>query len=270
MENPRADGSGFRTVAQDVIKNSCFLVESRMQPYYQSEFATIYHGDCRAVLPSLTADLVATDPPYGETALSWDSWQSGWLDLLQSNSMWCFGSFRMFMENAKEFAGWKLAQDVIWKKHNGSNFRADRFRRIHEHAVHFYRGKWSEVWKSVQVTMDAKKRSVRKKTRPPHMGYIESTPYESTDGGPRMMTSVIEARSCHGYAVHKTQKPVAILGPLIEYSCRPGGTVLDPFMGSGSTLVAARDCGRKAIGIEINEEFCEAAANRLEQQVLFN
>ena len=85
---------------------------------------------------------------------------------------------------------------------------------------------------------------------------------------PGRRRSVISARSCHGTAVHPTQKPVAVLGPLIEYSCPPGGMILDPFAGSGSTLVAARDLGRKAIGIEANEEYCEAAAKRLEQMVL--
>lgn len=82
-----------------------------------------------------------------------------------------------------------------------------------------------------------------------------------------MRTSIIEARNCHGYAVHPTQKPVAVIGPLIQYSCVEGGTVLDPFMGSGSVLMAARDIGRKSIGIEISEEFCEAAVNRLRQSV---
>ena len=239
-----------------------------MEPYYDRDGITIYNCDCRVVLGSLVADVVVTDPPYGETSLSWDMWQSGWVELIQPTSMWCCGSLRMFLAHIDEFSGWQMSQDVIWKKHNGSNFHADRFRRIHEHALHFYRGQWADVYKSVQVTMDATKRTVRTKSRPTHTGHIDATPYESKDGGPRMMTSVIEARSCHGYAVHPTQKPVAFLGPLIEYSCPEGGIVLDPFMGGGSTLVSARDLGRKAVGIEANEEYCEAAVKRLSQQCL--
>jgi len=87
------------------------------------------------------------------------------------------------------------------------------------------------------------------------------TPYY-VDGGPRLMRSVIQVRSSHGYAENETQKPVGILTPLIEYGCPPGGLVLDPFMGSGSTLIAARDSGRRAIGIDIREDQCEIAARR--------
>ena len=239
-----------------------------MKPYFESESVTIFHGDCRAILAALSADVVVTDPPYGETSLKWDRWQAGWVELLQPMSMWCFGSLRMFMDHAAEFAAWKFAQDVVWKKHNGSNFHADRFRRVHEHALQFYRGKWDDVHREVQVTMDATKKTVRRNERVPHFGTHHGTTFVSQDGGPRMMTSVIEAKSCHGYALHPTQKPVAVLGKLIAYSCPAGGTVLDPFMGSGSTLVAARDLGRRAIGIEVDEKFCEAAVKRLRQSVL--
>ncbi|WP_119731794.1 site-specific DNA-methyltransferase [Thermomonospora amylolytica] len=69
-------------------------------------------------------------------------------------------------------------------------------------------------------------------------------------------------------AIHPTQKPLGILTPLIEYACPPGGTVLDPFVGSGSTLEAARLTGRRAIGIELHEPYAEAAARRLAQAPL--
>lgn len=88
------------------------------------------------------------------------------------------------------------------------------------------------------------------------------------DGGPRLMRSVLQVRSEHGRAVHPTQKPLGILRPLIQYSCSIDGTMLDPFAGSGSTLLAARELGRRAIGIEAREDYCEAAVKRLAQGVL--
>ena len=68
--------------------------------------------------------------------------------------------------------------------------------------------------------------------------------------------------------VHPTQKPVPLFKRLISASSRSGETVLDPFMGSGTTLRAAKDLGRKAIGIEIEEQYCEIAVERLRQEVL--
>lgn len=240
-----------------------------MKPYYTDDQVTLYNADCRELLPSLSGDVCVTDPPYGETSLSWDRWPEGWPALVPTSQLWCFGSMRMFLEQRDQFGGWKLAQDIVWKKHNGSGFHADRFRRVHEIAVHWYRGDWSELDLTAQVTMDATARQVRRKQRPAHTGYVGASSFVSEDGGPRLMTSVIDVRSMHGRAVHPTEKPTGILDPLIAYSCPPGGTVLDPFAGSGSTLDAARCSGRRAIGIEVSEAYCEVVARRLSQGSLF-
>lgn len=106
--------------------------------------------------------------------------------------------------------------------------------------------------------------------RVPHTGDIGPHLYQ--DDGKRMVRSVIKARSMHGRAIHPTEKPAAILAPLIEYSVPVSGLVLDPFAGSGSTLLTARSLGRRAIGIEANEAneaYCEAAAKRLDVPDLF-
>ena len=240
-----------------------------MRPYYESEGITIYHGDCREVLPTIQRfDLAVCDPPYGETSLEWDRRVDGWLNLLSVAQLWCFGSLRLFMSTP--FDGWRHIQEVIWEKHNGSNFHADRFRRVHEIVAHFVseRATWGQVYKAPVHTMDATARSVRRKQRPPHTGHIERGSYTSRDGGPRLMRSVLRVRSCHGEAEHPTQKPLGIIEPLIAYSCPAMGVVVDPFAGSGSTLVAAKNLGRRAIGIEVEERYCEVAARRLSQRVL--
>ncbi|MDG9701699.1 site-specific DNA-methyltransferase [Streptomyces sp. DH37] len=243
-------------------------------PYYADDAVALYLGDSRELLPGLglQVDLVVADPPYGETSLAWDRWPDGWPTLAASvaRSMWCFGSMRMFLARGLEFtaAGWKLSQDVVWEKHNGSGFQNDRFKRVHENVLHWYRGDWRDQHRDVPTTLDATARAVRRKQRPPHMGEIGTGAYLSEDGGPRLMRSVIQVRSMHGRALHPTEKPIGILDPLIRYACPPGGLVLDPFAGSGSTLDAARQAGRRAVGIEADERYAEAAAKRLSNLVL--
>lgn len=109
-------------------------------------------------------------------------------------------------------------------------------------------------------------KSVRRNPPPTHTGEIGS--YNYVDDGKRLMRSVIYAQSMQGKAINETEKPVGLLEPLIEYGCPPGGLVLDPFAGSASTLVAARNIGRRAIGVEKREDQCEKAAQRLAQATL--
>jgi site-specific DNA-methyltransferase (adenine-specific) len=248
-----------------------------VKPYFSADDVQLFHGDMRQVLPTLDVkpDCIVADPPYGETELHWDRWPDGWPDALLhvARSMWCFGSMRMFLDRRDEFGGWKLSQDVVWEKHNGSGFHADRFKRVHEHAVHWYRGLWSEVRHEVPTTNDATARQLRRKGRPAHAGertygVTGAGSYSSEDGGPRLMRSVIAVRSMHHQSLHPTEKPTGILAPLIEYACPPGGMILDPFAGSGSTAVAARLIGRRAVLIEADERYCEAIAKRLCQGVL--
>ena len=223
-------------------------------------------------LPPASVDCIITDPPYGETSLAWDRWIENWpqamFDVLKpSGSMWVFGSQRMFLDRIAEFAGWHFAQDIVWEKHNGSGLHSDRFRRVHELALHFYpkRSKWSEIYREPQFTLDAmSKRVVRKKGRPAHWhGSTGESLYTTKDGGPRLMRSVIYHRSEHHSAVHPTQKPLGILEPLLRYSCPPGGTVLDPFAGSGSTGLIAKIHNRNAILIEIDPKFVSATEARI-------
>lgn len=245
-----------------------------MNPYYQDDHVQLFHGDMREVLPALgiTADACVTDPPYGETSLPWDRWVDGWPALVASctASMWCFGSMRMFTGKWSEFANWKLSQDVVWEKQAGSGFAADRFRRVHEFALHFYRGRWSECYRwpiRVEGTFGRHGEGVRTHGKLAHTGAIREKGH--VGDGTSLQRSVIKARNCNGHAIHPTQKPAAILSPLIEYAVPPGGVVLDPFAGSCSTLLTARQLGRRTIGIEADEKSCESAAERLSIPDLF-
>lgn len=248
-----------------------------MTPYYERANVHLYLGDCRDILPRLnlfSVGCVCADPPYAETSLEWDRWPAGWLAAVASAvpeaaSLWCFGSMRTFLERGPEFqaSGWTFAQDLIWEKHNGSSSAADRFRRVHEHVVHWYRGPWAAVYKNPVYTNDAVARQVRRKKRPPHWGEIGVSDYRSEDGGPRLERSVQLIRSTHGTAEHPTEKPVRLVDLLLRYAQPPESTVLDPFAGSGTTLVAAHRLGRKAIGIEVQERYCEIAAKRLAQEL---
>lgn len=231
----------------------------------------VLQGDCRSVIPTLpdqSVDLVIADPPYEETSLGWDKTCGGWLELIPrilkpTGSVWIFGSLRAFMSFNGSLKGWKIAQDVVWEKHNGTNAFADRFRRVHEQALQLYRGQWRDVYKSVLRSNDATARTVRRKKRPQQWGDIGQGWYESQDGGPRMLRSVWYCRSEHGRAIHPTQKPVGIIAPLIEYSCPPGGMILDPFGGSGTTGVAAKTSGRECLLIERDGYFVNASSRRL-------
>jgi site-specific DNA-methyltransferase (adenine-specific) len=251
-----------------------------VNPYYEDGQVRLYLGDCREVLPALgvTADCIVADPPYGETPLAWDRWPDGWLDVAASatDSLWCFGSMRMFLDHGAEFKGarWKLSQDVIWEKNTGSGFHADRFRRVHEHVLHWYRGTWGGIHRDVPKIPRDEERAhhgvgsvvVKKGQRAAHLGGVDTGTWH--DDGMRLMSSVVYAKNLRGFAIHPTEKPVPLLRPLISYACPLGGLVLDPFAGSGSTLDAARTSGRRAIGIEADEKYIELAARRLSQMTL--
>lgn len=228
-------------------------------------------GDCRELLRG-PFDMVLADPPYGDTSLGWDKRVDGW-ELLAKNSlkstgsMWVFGSLRFFMATADKFrgAGLKYAQEIVWEKHNGSSFHADRFKRVHELVVRFYceGAPWAGVFNEVQKTLDADAKKVIRRRRPTHMGQIGRGAYETETGGPRIMRSVIPIRSCHGRAIHPTEKPVDLLQILIRTSCPPGGVVGDFFAGSGACGEAAIFAGREYRGAEIDAEMAQKANDRI-------
>lgn len=250
-----------------------------MSPYFEADGITLHHGDCRDLLPHLDAqpDAVVTDPPYGETSAAWDVWPDGWVkavgDVLPASaSLWMFGSTRMMLARASDLAGWKYAQEEIWIKRNGTGPTSrDRLVKINEWAFHWYRGRWSDLhheWER-EPSAEPDKGYVRKDSRAAaHQRSGRATAWQD-DGmrQPRSVTFVVEAPSVRFAKRHQDEKPLACVIPLVRECVPPGGLVLDPFAGSGTTGIAARMLGRRALLIEADERSCEVIATRLQDEL---
>ncbi len=219
-----------------------------MKPYYQHAGITIYHGDCREILPTLgPVDLVLTDPPYGEVnrkssglrnldksdadaeTFSVPEFASLILPLFTTAYIWC-GTEQVSGFRQAFVAGGATTRLGIWEKSNPSPMNGDK------------------LWlSSVEACVFARK------SKAYFSRFCESPVWR----GP-----ICEAQQ------HPTQKPTWLFKRLILSSCPEGGIVLDPCMGSGTTLEAAKETGRLAIGIDLNERYCEIAAKRLSQEVM--
>jgi len=245
-----------------------------MKPYYEAHGITIYHATCQDALPALahdSVDLLVTDPPYGTTNLNWDKpidWRWFWPIIEQICK--CYANMILFSSglfthtliasNRKRFR-----YELIWEKSMAVGFLSANRRplRAHENILLFNRFYNRSVYNPQLIKGNL---HVRGKTgsRPAHYGGTRSIPGTTTDKyHPR---SVLRFNKPLGpKSLHPTQKPVELMLWLLRSYSRPRQQVLDPFIGSGSTLVAARMTGRRAIGIEIDERYCEISANRLRQ-----
>ena len=185
------------------------------KPYYNEGGITIYHADCRDILPHLPkVDLVLTDPPYpnNERVL--------WTDIGEVSNYFQGMHGFYFWDAFYEFPMMPTAIH-IWHKPNGQSSK--QYERIFEVCG----GAACKVFRIAAILPD----------------YVQYRA-ECVD--------------------HPTQKPLKLVSRLIGKS----QTILDPFMGSGTTLVAAKDLGRRAIGIEIEEKYVEIAIRRLQQEVI--
>lgn len=211
-----------------------------MKPYYQDDAVTIYHGDCEQMLPMFAkVDLVLTDPPYGiDMAKGFEGFGGFGEKIARRQYMDEWDADRPSIEVMTSVVG-SGARVIIW----GGNFMADLLPR----STHWL------VWDKLNTM--------------PTFGDCELAWTNSKRKSVKKVT--VEYNGLIGKELerwHPTQKPLSLFVWCIqEYG---GGTVLDPFMGSGTTLRAAKDLGRKAIGIEIEEKYCEIAAKRMSQEVL--
>jgi len=227
-------------------------------------------------VPDQSVSLVLTDPPYGCTPHSWDKrpyWSFFWTQMAricgESGQAWVFVRMPWAIEvySAAAKAGWRYVQEVVWEKQNGGGATVDTFRKVHENIWHFKRpGASTFNISAVRVP----KTTTGDKSIAAGKGYA-ATQYMKgrvayVDDGLRMPRSVMFCRNLHQSREslgHPTQKPIAVVEPLVLYSSNPGELVFDPFAGTGTTLAAAQRNDRRWLGIEMTPEWHAKATARM-------
>ena len=229
-----------------------------MKPYYQDDAVTLYHGDCLDVLPTLQppCNALVTDPPFAFTGgssngtsapISEQFYEHWWRDVATqmvhslvstgSGFIWC--DWRTSRSIAKGFEP-KQGGKCFW--------------RVPQMLYHYReRPGLGQPFRS-SVDMIAYVRGPKHKDPP-----ISKSTHNHIS-------------QCYPYGKHKhhpAEKSLELVSRLLRWCARPGDLVLDPFAGSGTTLRAAKGLGRKAIGIEREECYCEVAAKRMAQETLF-
>lgn len=217
--------------------------------YFADEQVTLYHGDCREITEWLAADVLVTDPPYGMN----HSKHGENMPAIAGEMRTGRASDRVLTD-----ADVAVRNDALrlWGKRPGlvfGNWRAPkppgaRMRMIWDKQVIGMGG--VGAWRSADEEI-----------------YIVGD-WPNPRGSSSDQSSVIRLAALRGEIRpdHPTPKPVSLMEYLLIHS--PPGVVVDPFAGSGSTLIAARNQGRAAIGVELEESYCELIAKRLAQDVL--
>lgn len=219
-----------------------------MKPYYQDDLVTLYHGDCRELLPDLHGTALITDPPYG---IGWD--RATWADDPEQYP----ALMRWLVSESKRVVpdGWCFVFQAMSNVGLFHEWFPDGW-RLFAACKDFVQMRPTEVqngWDPVVFWRNGAKVSGHRSnvgivTRDYHVGSVAG-----------------ELRNKVG---HPSPRPLDTMRHLVVLATADDGVVIDPFAGSGTTLRAAKDCGRRAIGIEIEERYCEVAANRLRQDVL--
>lgn len=230
------------------------------------------HAKWEDVLPTLKAksvDLLLTDPPYGITNLKWDKaidWPRFWREAERVSKpttpiiLFSSGKFthKLIASNARYFR-----YELIWEKTMPTGFLDANRRplRVHENILIFiqrYKGS------KYNPQMIKGKLHTRGQDGRIAVHYSSRGAGKQTKSDLYYPRSILRFSNAHnGKSHHPTAKPLELIEWLIRTYSNRGGLVLDPFVGSGTTLLAAQKLGRRAIGIECEEKYCEVAAERL-------
>jgi DNA modification methylase len=204
-----------------------------MKPYYDEDGITIYHGDCREVLPSLSFDYIVADPPYAN-GTDYDSYQDTAPNLFALID-WLAP---MLYRGAAITPG--VANVHLWPR--------PRWMLSWTEPAGIGSGPWGfSCWQPILV--------------------YGPDPYLAAGLGrrPDLFQGVGRGAS---NSDHPVAKPLSVMRWIVDRCSPQGASIVDPFMGSGSTLIAAREVGRQAIGIDISQSYCDIAISRLSQMTL--
>jgi len=246
-----------------------------MKPIYDIDGITLYHGDCGEVLPQLIecVDAMITDPPYGTGIRDWDNLpnEAVWQECRRITDLFAVcGYATNHFQIAELFRGQslKLLAYIVWH-HRNAPVPSTGLTRVHQDWAVWgmktaqidataVRDKYSEngIWAADKFRKSWKFPNPKKPNEPHPEGKRCSDLWEIDTE----FTGFNKDK-----AGHPNRKPIKLMERLIALLTKSGNIVLDPFAGSGSTLVAAKRLGRRAIGIEIDERYCQTIIQRLGQ-----
>lgn len=212
-------------------------------PYYQDELVTLYHGDCLEITEWLEADVLVTDPPYGMAYVS---------NMNRNKRNAKLGRPVAADESVdardRALNAWGTRPALVFGRWNCPRPASTRARLIWAKGPSAGMGDVSMPWGPAEEEI-----------------YVLGAGFAGKRE-PNVLSVQMLMSADRNRPDHPTPKPVPLMERLIE-KCPPG-VIADPFAGSGSTLIAARNLGRRAIGVELEERYCEIIASRLDQMCL--
>jgi site-specific DNA-methyltransferase (adenine-specific) len=218
-----------------------------MSVYYQDDYVTLYHGDCLEQTEWLDADVLVTDPPYGIAWLTRGAYggKAKNKGLVKEKNVIANDENSDIRDEVLLL--WASKPAIVF-----GSWKVDRPKKTNHRLIWHKSGMPPGPLKAAFMSQDEEIYVLGegfKKSSPPLRSVIKTTEHRP------------QAVSVTG---HPTPKPIGLMETLIE-RC-PDGVIADPFAGSGATLIAARNLGRKAIGVELEEKYCEIIASRLANQ----
>jgi len=250
-------------------------------PYYDRGGITIYCGDCLEIMSllELLFDAIICDLPYGITACAWDTiipfeplWENYKRLVKKDGAVVLFGSQPFTSKLVVSNLEW-FKVEWIWEKDKATN-HLNSWRlpmKQHENILIFCSGSFlynPQISKkpAYNIRPNSNRKQVNGDGSHTYGAFGKSKRTLKMDE--QMPRSVIKVNVDKGY--HPTQKPLTLLQYLIRTYTNPNDLVLDNCAGSGTTLLAAQNEGRRAVGIEISEEYCRVAVDRLRQPGFFS